>query len=114
MKHLTFEELPKAIEELNDKLNNIHSLLVSLDSSTNASNADQPLTIQQAADFLSLSISTIYSLVQRRDIPFYKSRKRLYFSKVDLMEWIKTGRKSTIIEMTNQATDFLLSPRKKG
>ena len=63
---------------------------------------DQPeqlLTIQQAAEFLSLTVPTIYSKVSKGELPFMKRGKRLYFSKTELMEYIKAGRKQTKAEL---------------
>ena len=57
--------------------------------------ADELLTIKQAAEILSLSVPTIYGLVSRREIPVNKRGKRLYFSKTELTQWIKDGRKKT-------------------
>jgi excisionase family DNA binding protein len=77
---------------------------------------DQPeqlLSIQQAAEFLRLSVPTLYSKVSKREIPFMKAGKRLYFSRVELMEYVKTGRKNTITEL-KQATESHLSDTKKG
>ena len=50
------------------------------------------LTIQEAAKFLTLSVSTLYLKVSRREICFQKKGKRLYFLKSDLIEWVKQGR----------------------
>lgn len=75
---------------------------------------DQPeqlLTIQQAAEFLSLTVPTIYSKVSKGELPFMKRGKRLYFSKTELMEYIKAGRKQTKAELENEAETYL---KKKG
>lgn len=74
---------------------------------------DQVFTIKQAAEFLSLSVPTIYRLVQSATVPVSKQGKRLYFSKMDLTEWIKTGRKKTAAEISNNAGSFLVN-KKKG
>ena len=69
--------------------------------SANSVNQDQnqsdsePITIKQAAEFLSLSVPTIYSKVSKGELPFMKVSKRLYFSREDLIAYIKSGRKST-------------------
>jgi excisionase family DNA binding protein len=110
MKQFTFEQLPQAVTELAEKLNAIHALLVNQTDAPFTPTNDL-LTITQAADFLTLSKFTIYGLVQRREVPFSKRGKRLYFSKQDLIDWIKTGSKSTIIEMQSRATDFLTTPK---
>jgi len=69
--------------------------------------ADQLLTIQQAAEILCLSVPTIYGLVSRSEIPCMKKGKRLYFSKEEITNWIKTGRKKTISEIEMETDDYL-------
>ncbi|MFY9309740.1 MAG: helix-turn-helix domain-containing protein [Bacteroidia bacterium] len=96
MKEVTFENLPHAVRELSIKLDNIEKLLC---SQANQHETDHLLTIQQAAEFLKLTVPTIYGYVSRNEIPFSKKGKRLYFSKQKLMEWGKTGRKKTIAEI---------------
>ena len=77
---------------------------------------DQPeqlLTIQQAAEFLSLSVPTLYSKVSKGELPVMKQGKRLYFSRTELMEYIKEGRKKTNAEIEAEAEAYL-SDKKKG
>ena len=76
---------------------------------------DELLTAVQTADFLSLELSTIYSLVNQKAIPYMKPNgKRLYFSKQELIGWIKSGRKKTVSEMASDATNYLRkSPKRK-
>lgn len=64
---------------------------------------DEVLTIQQAADFLNLTPQTIYGLVSARKIPFSKpTGSRLYFSRLELIEWLKSNRTSTVQEQALQ------------
>lgn len=74
---------------------------------------DQLLTVPQAAEFLSLSIPTVYGLVSRAELPVNKRGKRLYFSKQELTDWIKQGRKKTLSETATEAEAYLID-RKKG
>ena len=76
---------------------------------------DQPeqlLTIQEAAKFLSLTVTTIYSKVNRKELPFMKRGKRLYFSSTELMEYIKKGRRKTNVEIEQEAEAYLLNNKK--
>lgn len=76
---------------------------------------DQPeqlLSIQQAAEFLSLSVPTLYSKVSRGELPVMKRSKRLYFSRTELMEYIKEGRKKTNAEIEQEAKAYLLNNKK--
>ena len=95
METLTFEKLPEAIAILLEKVERIESLL-----------ADQPLvnegndrmTVTQAAEFLTMAVSTIYNKVSLKEIPVNKKGKRLYFYKTELEDWIRQGRKNMAIE----------------
>ena len=76
---------------------------------------DQPeqlLTIQQAAEFLSLSVPTLYSKVSKGELPVMKRGKRLYFSRTELMEYIKEGRKKSNAEIEQEAEAYLLNNKK--
>jgi|TARA_R100000084_G_C4638093_1_gene142191 excisionase family DNA binding protein len=52
---------------------------------------DKLFNIQEAAEFLRLTVPTIYSKVSRKEIPFKKVSKRLYFSKLELIEYLNKG-----------------------
>ena len=73
---------------------------------------EQLFTIQQAADFLSLAVPTIYSMVSRGELPYMKRSKRLYFSRFELTNYLKAGRKKTIAETIAEADQYLI--KKKG
>ena len=75
---------------------------------------DQLFTIQQVADFLSLSVPTIYGLVSRSEIPCMKKGKRLYFSKYEITNWIKAGRKKTLAEIDAETDAYLINQKKRG
>lgn len=107
---ITFEQLPQAVNQLFEKLNNIERLLLET-SNENKPNADQLLTIQQAAEFLTLSVPTIYGLVSRAEVPCMKKGKRLYFSKQELTRWIKSGRKQTTSEIEGLASKYIKPKR---
>jgi excisionase family DNA binding protein len=68
---------------------------------------EQLLTVQEAAQFLNLSIPTIYSKVSKGELPVMKRSKRLYFSSKELMEYIKAGRKITNAEIEQKAKAYL-------
>ena len=57
------------------------------------------LTIKEASDFLSLKVPTLYSLISRGDLPVMKKNGRCYFSKAELMDYLKSGRKKTNAEL---------------
>lgn len=97
MEQLTFEQLPNAVSRLYEKLDSIEKLLLS-QGNTIQLEADQLLTIKEAAEHLTLSVPTLYDLVSRAAIPVSKRGKRLYFSKQELTEPINAGSKLYIIK----------------
>lgn len=110
---ITFDQLPKAVSQLYNKLENIERLLLSQSSQDNAE-TDQFLTIQEAAKFINLAVPTIYAMVAKNQIPFSKKSKRLYFSKQELTDFIKSGRKKTVSEIEAEAINAIGSKSKKG
>lgn len=68
--------------------------------------ADQILTIDEAALLVKLTVPTIYGLVHRSGIPYSKKGRRLYFSKQELIDWIKSGRRKTNAEIEAEANKY--------
>ena len=112
MTEINFNNLPEAVNQLSIKLDNMEKSLLKI-SNEHRPEADQLLTVQQAADFLNLKPVSIYGKVNRREIPFMKRSKRLYFSRLELMEYIKSGRRKTVAEIEAEADTYLIN-KKKG
>lgn len=106
--NLSLEQLPKAVFQLYEKLNSIENILL---NQSNQPESDQLLTIQQAGEYIKLTPPTIYGLVSKNTIPYSKKGKRLYFSKLQLMEWIQQGRRKTIDEVNAEANTYI---KKRG
>ncbi len=73
---------------------------------------EQLLTIQEAAQFLNLTVPTVYSKVSKGELPVMKRSKRLYFSSTELMEYLKEGRKKSNAEIEQEAEKYLSNNRK--
>lgn len=91
--------------------NAVRSALIEIPTQKNT-DADEFLDIHQASEFLKLSISTIYLLVSKGEIPNNKKGKRLYFLKSELSTWIKSGRKKTNSEIREQAKVYLVNKKR--
>ena len=51
------------------------------------------LTVKEAAKELRLSVSTVYKMVLKKEIPFYKPNgKILYFKREELMDWVEQSK----------------------
>jgi len=75
-------------------------------------NPENPLSIREAAEFLNLSVPTLYSKVSRGELPVMKRGKRLYFSKLELMDYLKAGRKKSNAEIEAEAVQYLIKSKK--
>ena len=104
-------------ETIDAKLSNIERLLLEIkrlpNEKVNEPQAEELLTVQGAAKFLSLSVPTIYGLIHKGEIPVMKRSKRCYFSKNELINYLKQGRKKTVSEIAIETDEFLAENRKK-
>jgi len=111
MENLTFDKLPEAVTMLTKEVSELKRLLIEKQEQP----TDQPeqlLTIQEAAEFLSLAVPTMYSKVSKGELPVMKRSKRLYFSRTELLEYIKDGRKKSNAEIEQEAKAYLLNNKK--
>ena len=109
--NITFEQLPAIIGTLIGDVNEIKHLLLNLSIDNPVEKEDKLLTIQQAAEFLTLSVPTIYSKVSRAELPVMKRGKRLYFSEKELLDYIKEGRRKSVTEIEEEAAAYFSNKR---
>ncbi len=105
---LDSEQLSKLIQS------SIRTVLKETQPNTDEPNDQQErlLTIQEAADFLSLTVPTMYSKVSKGELPVMKRSKRLYFSRTELLDYLKEGRKKSNAEIEQEAKAYLLNNKK--
>jgi excisionase family DNA binding protein len=103
---ITFENLLRDFPLLRKELSELTKLVINLNSQT-LPTPEALLTIQQASEFLNLSVPTIYSKVSKGELPVMKQGKRLYFSSIELMQFIKDGKKKTYAEIEAEAVNYL-------
>jgi len=98
-------------EAIDTRLSNIESILQEIRQSpkdiAKQAETDELLTVQDAAKFLSLSVPTVYGLISKGEIPVMKRSKRCYFSKLELMAYLKQGRKKSNAEIEAEAAKHL-------
>lgn len=68
---------------------------------------DEISGIEPAMNLTGLAKATIYSLTSKGEIPHSKKGKRLYFSKQELLAWIREGKRKTQSEIQLEAQKFL-------
>lgn len=110
--NLTFDQLPKAVIMLTKEVSELKRLLIEKQEQTPTEQTEQLLTIQEAAQFLNLTVPTMYSKVSKGELPVMKRGKRLYFSNIELLEYLKEGRRKSNAEIEQEAMNYMSN--KKG
>lgn len=92
MEAITFESLPKAVSELNRKLDLI---LAQTQPGQNVQEQDKLFTIEKFLEYLpeKPARQTVYGWVNDRSVPYEKHGKRLYFRKSSIDLWLENARK---------------------
>jgi predicted DNA-binding transcriptional regulator AlpA len=91
-------EIINPFELLANRLTNIENMLISLTDITSCSinpqkeNEEDIGGISLAEHVTGLATPTIYALVSKSKIPYMKRGKKLYFSKTELIAWIRSGK----------------------
>ncbi len=104
---LTFDQLPQAVTTLSNEISELKKLLLKKSNQPPTEPPEQLLSVQQAAEFLCLSVATIYSKVSKGGLPVMKRSKRLYFSRNELLAYLQAGRKKTNSEIEAEAARHL-------
>lgn len=91
------------METITIKLERLEALIKEQKASS-----EKPLTFEEAADFLGLSKSYLYKLTATGQVACYKpSGKLLYFERADLLAWLRRNRRSSEVEIEQQALAHL-------
>jgi len=100
MDNLTFDQLPEAVSQIQEKLNHVEHLITNL----NQFEPDRWFSIEELSEYLpgKPAKATIYRYVQNRNIPFKKYGKRLAFLKSDIDHWLKEKHHKTISEIETE------------
>ena len=65
------------------------------------------LTSDEAARYLGVSMSYLYKLTMRREIPHYKPMgKKCYFNRLELEAWLQSNRVATATEIADEAQRY--------
>lgn len=81
---------------------------------TSTSESDEIGGITLALEITGLAKPTIYGLVAQSKIPCMKRGKKLYFSRKELTQWIKEGKRKTITDIEAEADTYLSDKGKRA
>jgi excisionase family DNA binding protein len=103
--NVLFEELIKLISE------KVSDNILEAINPSKTSDEDPLLTIDEVSKNYNLSKATIYGLTHKKEIPFYKPGKRLFFLKSEILDWIKSGKQTTKSDLEIRANEYLSKNR---
>lgn len=120
---VSFKELPDQLR-LEIRKSDLESFLRELlegkaISTSQPSNPDfQPaqkeiLTVDEVAELTGLAKQTIYTNVCKRLIPHYKARRKVYFKRTEIVEWMLNDRRESKPEASALAADFIEAQKLK-
>lgn len=111
MQKYTFEMLPSLMAEIVSRLERIENLVL---SGKVPESLDDYLSAKDAAAFLKFTLPTLYTKVCKGEIPSFKQGNRLYFSRVELTDWIESGKKETLENIESSAHKIASEMSKKS
>lgn len=96
---ISMENIPLAMGCLLDDMAQVKSILTLLSQHLGIGSAGtKPVTINEAAQFLSISERSLKKMVRERTIPYYQRNGKTYFFEKELLEWVKASRVATLNE----------------
>ena len=104
---------PISLEELEKAITNCVQTCLKNHLIKTAPEREKPLSVPEAAEFLNISVNSIYKLTRTKTIPHMKKGKSIYFLKEELIDWLKQGRKRTVDEIAAEAANYIGAKRKK-
>jgi excisionase family DNA binding protein len=67
------------------------------------------MDVTQAAEFLGIAKPTLYGKCSEKLIPHFKKGKKLYFDQKELTGWLKSGKRKTIKDISENVNAHLLN-----
>lgn len=104
---LTFDQLPAEVSRLSRIVESMHHMLTQQNQTKEQH--DLKFNAAEAADFLDVTVETIYLKNRKGELPGCKApgSKRLYFFKNDLIKYLKQGRQKTNLEIEAESHTYL-------
>lgn len=98
---------------ISDVANEVVKKFTALSPHTQIPQQDEIFTLKPAAAFMHLKVPTLRQKIRDGEIPCMKRGGKLYFSKVDLLNYLKEGRRKTAKEIAEEADIYLSKKRKE-
>ena len=114
-KNIRFEDLPKAMSWMMDKLNKLDSKIDGLNNIPQVRPADQWMNLKELCEYLPShpAEQTVYGWTSCHQIPFHKRGKRIMFLKSEIDAWLHDGKRKSQKELADEAAQFINAKRNR-
>lgn len=86
--HLSFDNLPRSVAELHEKIDRLTGMFEQIISSTAVTPLPEIMTVEDVSAMLCKSVSTIYAMTSEHRIPYRKQGNKLYFLRSEIQSWL--------------------------
>lgn len=114
-KNITFEDMPKAMSWMMDKLNELDSKIDGLNNSPQTPPSEIWMNLKELREYLPShpAEQTVYGWTSCHQIPFHKKGKRIMFLKSEIDDWLHDSKMKSQKELEQEAENFIKSKRKR-
>lgn len=95
---LSFDQLPETVAKILTEVNKIRDL-VEKDRVPQIPKST-PIGIQEACLILQKAVPTVYALARKKTLPCYKKNGKLYFYEDQLIDWVNSGQRKTMSQIS--------------
>lgn len=106
--NITFEDLPKALSWVIDKLIQLDMKIDNLTSTSQLPPAEQWMNLKELCEYLPShpAEQTVYGWTSCHLIPFHKKGKRIMFLKSEINLWLRESKMKSSYELEKDAKQF--------
>lgn len=114
-KNITFEDLPKAMSWMMDKLDKLDSKIDGLNCAPQAQPTDLWMNLKELCEYLPShpAEQTVYGWTSCHQIPYHKRGKRIMFLKSEIDAWLHDGKRKSQKELEDEASQFIKAKRNR-
>lgn len=113
-KDIKFEDMPKAMSWMMNKLAELHSKIDGLNNISQPTKGEQWMNLKELCDYLPShpATQTVYGWTSCHQIPFHKKGKRIMFLKSEIDAWLHDSKIKSHMELQQEAEQFVRSKHK--
>ena len=113
MEKIKFEQLPEMVALLLEKVQRLENLLIN--GKDDGITLKEMLTIDEAAEYMGMSKSSLYKMTMHSEIPTYRpGGKRIYLKRSEINDWMTSQRRNSKAEIEQEAINYIVNRKRKA